>query len=99
MYESIFHTISVLLFGALGIAQCAALVASWRTQAVDRRVLDGVLFAIFAAQASCAFASLSQASAAELFGFIGCFMGCCSVCISLARYSPSLPVEPAHNDA
>jgi len=80
MPDSPFHHLMLAILGIAGILEYYGtlhLPAVWQKQSARKRVFLGVTAGIvYVTQSLNAFASLSGASSLELFGFLGCLLGC-----------------------
>jgi uncharacterized membrane protein HdeD (DUF308 family) len=75
--EQPFHHIILTMVGVAGMLWFFGALNSRNVWSWRRRVLLGILSGlIFLTQALGAFTSSSSASSLELFGFIGCTLGC-----------------------
>jgi hypothetical protein len=75
--ESQFHHIILSTMGVVGIIWFYAIPHSRQLWSQSRRTFVGIAGGlVYVVQALGAFTSLSNASSLELFGFIGCVLGC-----------------------
>lgn len=77
MAESQFHHVILSTMGVVGIIWFYAIPHSRNLWSQSRRTFVGIGSGlVYVIQAFGAFTSLSNASSLELFGFVGCVLGC-----------------------
>jgi hypothetical protein len=77
MTELSFHHVILAMMGVAGLLWfCASLYERHLWSKRRRLLVSLILGCIFLNETLGAFASLANASSLELFGFIGCFLGC-----------------------
>jgi hypothetical protein len=83
--ESQFHHLILSTMGVVGIIWFYAIPHSRQLWSQSRRTFVGIGSGlVYVVQALGAFSSLSNASALELFGFVGCVLGCLGAARAMA---------------
>jgi hypothetical protein len=99
MTEVGFHTVILVAMGIVGLAWLAVAVRAEERWPTGKRIFIGsCMFFNFLLQALSAFPSVAAATSAELFGFIGCTLGCLGA-VFQATGVKLIPVRPAAVDA
>jgi hypothetical protein len=86
MSEATVHTMVLVSMGISGMLWFAAALRAQEPWPPARRLaIAAASFILFVAQCVAAFPTVAEASAALLFGFLGCFLGSVGAVLQLAK--------------